>query len=285
MKTNHGPAYRQGRGTENIENHGFRLASFRSCLLLPLFICLSFTFKKTKKLIPPGTVQITETFFADETEISNFAWQEYEFWAKTKYGSHSPEHVFTLPDTLVWRDKSTYNEPYVQYYYRHPAYKNFPVVGISYEQAVAFCKWRTERVKEFYYIGYKKEINIEYRLPTKEEWEMISDNGRGIVSNNGKNEKGLPKFNHCWMTDSIWKKYQKEGKQSADVTAPVYSYSKNLFGLFNTFGNVAEMISEKGISKGGGWRHQLEECRAGKDIPYSTPTAWLGFRCVCVLKN
>jgi len=72
---------------------------------------------------------------------------------------------------------------------------------------------------------------------------------------------------------------------NADVTAPVYSYWKNWFGLFNAIGNVAEMISEKGICKGGSWHHEFEDCRAGKDIPYDKTKAWLGFRCVCVVKK
>lgn len=245
-------------------------------------IAISFTTLKPKPFIPPGTVQITETFFADEVEIYNFAWQEYEFWIKNKYGSLSQEHIAVLPDTLVWRQKNASNEPYVKYYYRHPAYKNYPVVGISYEQAVAFCKWRTDRVKEFWHIKNKKELTIQYRLPTKEEWEVLSNNGTGVFSNNGKNKKGLWQLN---ITRSIEDTIGTAGYMSdnADVTAPVYSYWKNIFGLYNTFGNVAEMISEKGICKGGGWRHQIEECRAGKNIQYTEPTAWLGFRCICVI--
>jgi len=49
-------------------------------------------------------------------------------------------------------------------------------------------------------------------------------------------------------------------------------------------GNVSEMVLEKGISKGGSWRNILEECRVGKDILYTKSEAWLGFRCVCILK-
>jgi formylglycine-generating enzyme required for sulfatase activity len=91
-------------------------------------------------------------------------------------------------------------------------------------------------------------------------------------------------LNIAWsISDSIdTKKFLADG---ANITTPVLSHQKNWFGLYNTFGNVAEMISEKGISKGGGWRSGLEDCRAGKNIPYSKPTAWLGFRCVCVIKN
>ena len=53
-----------------------------------------------------------------------------------------------LPDTLVWRDKLGYNEPFVTHYLRHPAYKNYPVVGVSWIQANDYCIWRTDRVNE-----------------------------------------------------------------------------------------------------------------------------------------
>ena len=249
------------------------------CFSLVVF---SFT-NKPKKFIPPGTVQITETLYADETEISNLSWLEFEFWTAMKYGKNSKEHLETLPDTMGWLEKLYYNEPYVNYYYRHVAYKDYPVVGISYEQALAFCKWRTERVKEFYSIRYKKELHLEYRLPTKQEWEFLSNNGAGIFSNNGKNEKGQYKLNivRLYSDSSLKSKFIRD----ADITAPVFSFWKNQFGLYNMFGNVSEMILEKGISKGGGWIHRLENCRLGKDIVYDKPTSWLGFRCVCELKK
>ena len=247
------------------------------------FLLLSFTNFKPKKFIPPGTIQVSENFFADECEISNLAWQEYERSTARKFGKNSAEYAAVLPDTLVWREKNSYNEPYVKYYYRHPAYKDYPVVGVSHEQAIAFCKWRTEKVKQFCMIGKIKFPEFEYKLPSKEEWEMLADIHPYVLNNNGLNEKKLPTFNHRWMTDSIYKKYKNENKLSADVTAPVYSYWKNAYGLFNLYGNVAEMINEKGICKGGAWCNLLEECRPGKNMAYEKPTSWLGFRCVCVV--
>lgn len=243
--------------------------------------CLSFT--KEKPFTPPGTIQVSELLFADETEVSNFSWQEYELWTKSIYGANSKEHLATLPDTLVWREKLACNEPYVKYYYRHPAYKDYPVVGISYEQAQAFCKWRTERVKTF--LTLKKDFkhqNIEYRLPTKVEWERLAETSIHILNNNGRNKKGIyllncPRIDTCLVKGSLY--------DNADVTAPVKSYYKNGFGLYNMLGNVAEMVEEKGISKGGGWRTQIENCRVGKDSEFSKPNAWTGLRCVCVVKN
>lgn len=239
---------------------------------------LCFSFTKEKPFTPPGTVQINDTLFADATEISNLSWQEFELWTKAIYGTNSKEHLATLPDTLVWREKNSYNEPYVRYYYRHPAYKDFPVVGISYEQAIAYCKWRTERVKSFLTLGKKfKYSDFEYRLPSKTEWEKLAEFSTHVLNNNGKNEKGKYQIN-CAHSDTI-------GTPYPDVTVSVYSYSKSLYGLYNMLGNVAEMVTEKGICKGGGWKNNLEECRVGKNTEYSKPIAWLGFRCVCVIKK
>lgn len=242
---------------------------------------MAFNKSNFKKFIPPGTVKINDTLFADETEVSNLSWLEFEYWTCTKYGKNSSEYKAVVPDTLVWRNKESFNEPYVHNYYRHKAYRNFPVVGITFEQAIAFCKWRTERVKEFYGIAYKKSLKIEYKLPSKEEWEFISNLGSGVFHNKGKNEKGLFSLN-CIRED--FDTLNTSQSKFNDVTAPVYSYWKNYFGLFNMIGNVAEMIDQKNICKGGSWKHHLNECRVGKDIQYTKSEAWLGFRCVCILK-
>lgn len=244
-------------------------------------LLLSFT-KQKKDFTPPGTVQINDTLFADVAEVSNLAWQEYEFWTKATYGANSTEHLATLPDTLVWREKLAYNEPYVQYYYRHPAYKEYPVVGISYEQAIAYCKWRTERVKTN--LAIKKDFihqNFEYRLPTKSEWEKLAETSISFLNNNGKNEKGKYMFNFvhplpngdCMSEDNV------------DVTSPVFAYWPDKFGLYNMLGNVSEMVLEKGISKGGSWRNRLEDCRVGKNQNYSKANSYTGFRCVCIIKS
>ena len=89
------------------------------------------------------------SFYMDETEVTNYYWLEYLSWLQRIYGSSYPEVVRrALPDTLVWREKLAFNEPHVDYYLRHPAYRDYPVVGISWNQANDFCKWRTDRVNE-----------------------------------------------------------------------------------------------------------------------------------------
>lgn len=89
------------------------------------------------------------SFYLDEFEISNFNYLEYLYWVRRTYESFPMVYKNALPDTLVWRSKLAYNEPYVEYYLRHPAYRDYPVVGVSWLQANDFCKWRTDRVNEF----------------------------------------------------------------------------------------------------------------------------------------
>jgi formylglycine-generating enzyme required for sulfatase activity len=72
---------------------------------------------------------------------------------------------------------------------------------------------------------------------------------------------------------------------SADITSPVKSYFPNKIGVYNLIGNVAEMISEEGIAKGGSWINKPEEVSVTEDFHYTKPSDWLGFRCVCEKVN
>lgn len=89
------------------------------------------------------------SFYLDETEVSNIDWLEYLYWLGRVFGETYPE-VFqaALPDTTVWRKELGFNEPFVDNYLRHPAYQEYPVVGVSWKQANDYCIWRTDRVNE-----------------------------------------------------------------------------------------------------------------------------------------
>lgn len=88
------------------------------------------------------------SFYMDETEVTNIAYKEYLYWLKRVYVSYPDVYTEALPDTLVWREELAYNEPFVETYFRHPSYDNYPVVGVSWLQAQDFCTWRTDRVNE-----------------------------------------------------------------------------------------------------------------------------------------
>ncbi len=89
------------------------------------------------------------SFLMDRTEVSNIDYQEYVYWLNRVYGQNYPMVVRNaMPDTLVWRGRLTYNEPMVETYFRHPAYNDYPVVGVTWVQANDYCTWRTDRVNE-----------------------------------------------------------------------------------------------------------------------------------------
>jgi len=95
------------------------------------------------------------SFYMDETEVANVHYREYLFWLDRVFQDTAITNK-ALPDTLVWRSELAYNEPYVDYYFRHPSYNLYPVVGVTWKQAYDYCLWRGDRVNEN--ILYEKGI-------------------------------------------------------------------------------------------------------------------------------
>ena len=98
--------------------------------------------------------QHVQSFYMDETEVTNMMYLEYLDWIKAVYPPSEPQYKAiyegALPDTLVWRNRLGYSEVMVDNYLRHPAYAEYPVVGVSWIQAVEFASWRSDRVNELY---------------------------------------------------------------------------------------------------------------------------------------
>lgn len=89
------------------------------------------------------------SFYMDQTEISNVNYREYLYWLDRVFGVNNRQVVRNAyPDTLVWRDPMAFNEPYVEYYFRHPSFNEYPVVGVNWLQANDYALWRTDRVNE-----------------------------------------------------------------------------------------------------------------------------------------
>ena len=88
------------------------------------------------------------SFFMDETEVTNIAYREYCYWLQRVFIDYPEVHEYALPDTNCWRVKLGYNEPYVMYYYRHPTFDEYPVVGVNWMQASNYAAWRSDRVNE-----------------------------------------------------------------------------------------------------------------------------------------
>jgi len=100
------------------------------------------------------TQQHVQSFYMDETEVTNKMYLEYLDYLKRVYPPDDPKfkqiYIGALPDTLVWRNRLGYAEMMIENYLRHPGYAEYPVVGVSWIQAVEFANWRTDRVNELY---------------------------------------------------------------------------------------------------------------------------------------
>lgn len=218
--------------------------------------------------------------------------------------------VNIYPDTTVWVNdfNNAYNEPYMRMYFSHSGYNDYPVVGVTWEQATAFCEWRTA----FYRMGQPKNGRpIEnFRLPTEGEWEFAARNGKTENkypwdSNSTMDEKA------CFMANFK----PGEGNYTKDgnlIPARVASYVPNRFGIYDLAGNVSEWTStaytesgtaqmndmnpqykydaakedpysiKKKVVKGGSWkdigRNIRGDMREGEF--QNQPRSYIGFRCV-----
>lgn len=258
------------------------------------------------------------SFYMDEYEIRNIDWREYTNWMRVVFGKTAPKLVEkTAPDVKVWREELAYNEPYLDNYFSHPAFDQYPVVGVSWEQAMDYCTWRTDRVNELALIKagivsapdftilesqtnhdsiannfvfntqkYLKQSNYqpvvgknpkkdlygnnrkvdmadgilfsEYRLPTEAEWEFAA---YAIIA--GKDGIVPEGKIYPWSGNQLRNPTKKQLGQmqanfvrgrgdmmgtsgslndNATITAPVFSYFPNDFGLYNMAGNVNEWV-------------------------------------------
>ena len=176
--------------------------------------------------------------------------------------------VNVYPDTTCWVNdfRNSDNEMYLRNYFSNPTYNDYPVVGVTWEQANAFCQWRTDYLLKG--LGPEARYVQRYRLPTEAEWEYAArgkdgtefpwenadvKNGDGCFYANFKPDKG---------------NYTKDGNL---ITSRVGIYSANTNGLFDMAGNVAEWTStiytEAGVDAMNDLNPQLEY-KAAKEDPY-----------------
>ena len=214
------------------------------------------------------------------------------------------EEVEIYPDTTVWIKDFTYsyNEPMHNDYFSHPAYQDYPVVGVSWTQAVAFCNWRT-KFKNNYQRDKGKPNVSRFRLPNEAEWEYAA---RG----------GIPSGTYPWGSPYLLNDRAcflanfkpLRGDYAADqavYTVEAKSYLPNDYNLYNMAGNVAEWtnssynagsyeyvsslnpnmsfdVEKRKVVRGGSWKDVAYFLRvSSRDFEYSdTSRSYIGFRTV-----
>jgi formylglycine-generating enzyme required for sulfatase activity len=212
--------------------------------------------------------------------------------------------IEVYPDTTVWiKDfKYSYNEPMHNDYFWHDAYNDYPVVGITWNQASAFCEWRTAH-KNAFQKTKNKNLVPKFRLPTEAEWEYAARGGlQGAMFPWGgpytKNDRG------CFMANFK----PMRGDYAVDqalYTVEGDAYDANDYGLFNMSGNVSEWVdssyeseaydfsstmnpnvnnslNKKKITRGGSWKDVKYYLQVStRDYEYEdVPRSFIGFRTV-----
>ncbi len=197
----------------------------------------------------------------------------------TAEGLHGKILLLVPIDTLLNKEKRN----------RLVSYLNTPISGISYNQALAFCKWRTavdsvilknqlegynatigEKAKLLYEYRYMKAFR--YTLPSAEQFDLMNP---GIDSITKNRQATFNYRNACRKNADLY------GHGPVNVFEYVEPYySRKNYKVTHIQGNVAEMISEQGIAKGGSYYHPAAESYPGNVITYTSPAPWLGFRCV-----
>ncbi len=150
--------------------------------------------------------------------------------------------VNVYPDTTCWVNdfENAYNEKYVRMYFSHAGYNDYPVVGVSWEQANAFCAWRTEFLRRS--LG-KQGVYVEpYRLPTEAEWEYAARAGRSENKYPWSGELPIEEKEGCFYANlkPMEGNYVKDGNL---ITSRAGNYAPNDFGLYDMAGNVSEWTS------------------------------------------
>ena len=264
----------------------------------------------------PGLIFIQDNLYADETEATNLMYLEFMDWTQEIFGENSDEFKKIQIDKSVW-DNTKFSIEFGKDYFTHPDYGDYPVVGISLEQANLYSEWRTNRVaqlilikkglikneftyskdnyftidrylnSDFDWIITKEDILVtEYKIPTKGEWELVaggnSNYPNGIDLTGRKTTKTMRKYNYLYNTKEFQldsrSKTLKNKIKCTDATCSVKVFGPNIYGLFDTIGNVSELISHDGLAKGGNWKNELADNQIEKDLPFEGPNAWTGFR-------
>lgn len=253
-------------------------------------------------------------FYMDDTEITNNEYRQFTNYYLEPLPDNSNDTVLTTyeelvdakyyPDTTVWQTDFTYHmgDPMQQYYYMHPAFDDYPVVGVNWDAAKAFCEWRTN-----YLNAYRGDNELfplpNFRLPSEAEWEYASRGGRDMAKYPWggpylRNAKGCALANFKPGRGN----YYDDGFQ---YTSPSMAYFANEYGLYDMAGNVAEWVEDayapnsfpvvwdlnptyfdkselRKVVRGGSWKDIMYYVETGtRTYEYQTkPRSYIGFRCV-----
>lgn len=207
-----------------------------------LFLCKSLLTNYEKEVELDFAIKVGD-LYVDKTEVTNIHWLEFLYFKEME----GKERV-NIPD------------PGINPHFRYPTNRWKPCTGITYEQAVAYCKWRSA------VLSAKMDRQVICRLPTSDEWDQIAnhliDERMGFLKREMKRTR---RFLSRHETSFALLTFEKGSRTR----------------VRHFFTNVSEMTSEKGVAKGGNNSRLINpERNPGEIFHYSHPAKWLGFRCL-----
>lgn len=254
---------------------------------------------------PDNAVVRVDTSYVDDYGVIRHATIERKLHSRRDLISTKIVNIY--PDTMMWiRDfQYAYNDPKMRMYFSHPGYANYPVVGVTWEQAQAFCHWRTNLFNSANRVSAQ-----DYRLPSEAEWEYAARGGRPMSlypwgGNYIRDNKGCFMANFKPMRGSYT-------DDTGATTMKVGSFPPNDFGLYDMAGNASEWtnsaynvsssavvhdmnpsfqynaknddpdILKLKVIKGGSWKDIAYYLQCGsRDREYQNESRpYIGFRCV-----
>lgn len=262
------------QNSEHWDGKPSPMVGFRVAMDLPEKID-SLMLIKIMSRIPPGTVLLTPEFGVDVLEMRNIDYFRFINYTAQIYGKNSIQYKRILPNKNVWKSYDFNGQDLSNLYFSDNNFLNHPLVGVSYEQAVLYCEWRTEYINNFYDLYHMKYIRsigvpkkLTYRLPTPEEWDKILTTDSIFMPDDG--------FIHPNFTNPVKDQAAINKRISKGLTSSVFYFWKNKIGIYAFDDNVSEMTSEPGVARGCNWTGGKENT----NCHYEKPENWVGFRCV-----
>ena len=236
--------------------------------------------EQDEMMCAPNSISLNSRICIDLAEVPAYMYKDFLQSIAATEGATSQAFLDMTPDfeswTMIFKDHTA--EELKTKFFESDELALMPIVGITYEQAVAFTKWRTDDFKK-QLAGMNKRDRamyptvFRYRLPTKKEWGLMRFRGQ---------EKAMKK-----QLRKMGDKNQKAFKLSKskllndnELIHDTYYLSDERVGFFNMYNNVSEMTSQKGLAVGGSWQAGNPTKAFDKEFTYKGANAWTGFRCV-----
>jgi len=227
-----------------------------------------------------NTLAMNNRLCMDITEVSAMVWKLFLEDMKTEFGEGSEEYYSNIPDFKMWTTifPDMNSSKISRLFMEEETLDLMPVVGVSFSQVLAFCKWRIKRFQKDL-----DEMNPEmrskfpkkfiFRLPTNKEWARIKYMTQ--------DKKMLKKLDNLAQKNMKFFKLKKNKIiNSANLASHIYKTKTDYLGIYNIFDNVAEMTAEEGIAMGGSWNEANKKSKYNQEFTYEGAQPWLGFRCI-----